>query len=360
MTTSGWKRAAAIGLLGACLAGGLLGLRLINVSRVHQSGEPYVRSFLHVRSAVDKNLRTSDGMAFAALARDPTLSRPEEFVDGPHEAAYRAQRPLFGYVVWVVSAGQGSAVPVVMSVLVVIAAGTMTAMTAAFIMVRGGRGEAAIVVVVLPGCLRATTGVTPEMIGMTFALLGIFVWEQDSRALATCLFALSVLTRESMIVVPFAVMLHAFVTRRTPLRQLFAPLVVPAAAFGAWCVVVRVRFGAWPTTGRVPDRLGLPLQGLFSAASHWIAPAQEIVVIVITVASVVGALVVSRRDVMTWVVVSYAAFGSLMGAAVWGHWYDYGRPLVPLYVCALIVIASRWRAGESEPLVTGGETSRVG
>ena len=58
----------------------------------------------------------SDGQAFASLARDPSLARPEVFFTDA-EAAYRAQRPLLPYLAWAGSLGRTGWVPPALAVI---------------------------------------------------------------------------------------------------------------------------------------------------------------------------------------------------------------------------------------------------
>src|SRR5205823_13030213 len=74
-----------------------------------------------------------DGQVFAALARDPSLSHPEVFRYGRYDAAYRAQRPLLGYLSWALSGGDPGRVAMAMAVLAVLGAGLATGTLASFL-----------------------------------------------------------------------------------------------------------------------------------------------------------------------------------------------------------------------------------
>ncbi|MFN8036522.1 MAG: hypothetical protein U0V73_11355 [Acidimicrobiia bacterium] len=99
--TSAWRRCVGIALVGAVAAGVVLGLHLRRLEGAKLSGHPYVSTFEHPSSSLEKALALGDGMAYAALARDPTLARPELFRPAAYVAAYRAERPLYAYVTWI-------------------------------------------------------------------------------------------------------------------------------------------------------------------------------------------------------------------------------------------------------------------
>lgn len=87
---------AAATTAGAVLPGGL---------------RPSVTLFDRPADGLESVLARGDGQTFAALAQDPTLARPEVFRGPPAEAAYRAQRPLLGWLAWALSGGQPDRVP---------------------------------------------------------------------------------------------------------------------------------------------------------------------------------------------------------------------------------------------------------
>src|SRR4051812_48983127 len=66
----------------------------------------FVSNFDPPSSPIEVTANSGDGQSFAALAQDPSLSRPDVFYRGKSEAAYRAQRPLAGYLAWAMSLGQ--------------------------------------------------------------------------------------------------------------------------------------------------------------------------------------------------------------------------------------------------------------
>src|SRR4030088_2884498 len=73
------------------------------------SGAPYVRLYNHPLNRLDAVLARGDGPAFAAIAQDPLLQRPS-VIANRGDFAYRAQRPVWGTLAWMLSLGQADAV----------------------------------------------------------------------------------------------------------------------------------------------------------------------------------------------------------------------------------------------------------
>jgi hypothetical protein len=355
------RRVVLIGVIAAVVGTGLLALRLAALSRsAPLKGELYTRGLGNRQTAMYKLLGIGDGQAFATLARDPTLSRPEQFLGGDERASYRASRPLFAYFAWTLSLGQRDWVPGAMTAVVVAAAGAAAAGLAALIERRGGSPWPAAVVVLLPGALAALLGLIPEMLALAFAVGGLLVWERDvpRPVLAGGLFALGALTRETMVLVPL-VLLVADAVRHTLTRRRLAALALPVAALAVWYVVLRLRIGAWPN--HAPGGpLGWPLWGLLEGVTRWDEPALDAAWLGLGIVAIVAAVCKARRDVLTWIVLAFAALALFMGVAVWHRWEDFSRPILPMYAFALVVVAgSLGRApAEAESRATGPPRSR--
>lgn len=68
---------------------------------------------------------THDGQAFASLAMDPSLARPEVWSGGNADFAYRAGRPVIGWLAWAMSLGRPDLVQWILAVISVASAGLL-------------------------------------------------------------------------------------------------------------------------------------------------------------------------------------------------------------------------------------------
>ncbi|MFN8036521.1 MAG: hypothetical protein U0V73_11350 [Acidimicrobiia bacterium] len=244
-----------------------------------------------------------------------------------------------------------------MAVLVLVSSGFAMAVVARLLMARGARPELALVALVFPGWISAIRMMTPELLALGLALLGLMLWEQVRRGPAVLLLTLAVLTRESMLLVPVVMLVHEAWRRRLSLRTVVA-LSTPVVAEGVWWVVVRWRVGWWPTTAG-GDRITMPFRGLTQAVSIWHSPAAQTVAVVLGVVLLIAAATADRSDVLAWMAIGYGLFGVVLGEVVWARWEDFGRVLLPAYACAGVVAAARWLPAPREKAAAVEATSGV-
>jgi hypothetical protein len=308
------------------------------------AGHPYVRLYDPPTTRAEAMLVVGDGQAFAALAQDPTLARPGVFRstvnDAPPgaEAAYRAQRPLLGWLVWLASAGQARLVPAAM-LWATIASAALLALVAAELARRSGRRvDLAPLVLVAPGALVVLGWTGVELLATALALAGVLAWQDRRRGLAVALMAAAALGRETMLLVPLALgacewWAAGHHVRRAAVARV-APLAVPAVAWGSWVWVVHARIGWWPGDAGAA-RLGLPLGGLAEAIGRW--GLLELVVAVATWGLAAAACLRLGRP-WGWIVVAHAAFASLLGSDVLRTWVGFSRVLLPVAVLGVVAL----------------------
>jgi hypothetical protein len=342
------RRSVTVGLVAAALAAGIVVVLAIGAGgqapvRVGAFTTSYDQRELH--DPLEILIVQSDGQAFASLARDPTLARPEVFRT-PAEASYRSSRPLLGWMAWALSAGRPSAVPAALALLAVAGTGLAASGLARLLIERDTTPWPAVLVAVLPGTYSALTYLGPEPLCLGLLAWGIWAWTTPDRrtGLATALFCLAALTRETALLVPLALGAHElWATRRErrPLRELgLLALAAPFVVLLTWFAVLNARVGAWPTDAG-EGRLTHPLGGLLEATGQWEAPRDELLLLVLAGLLVVTVLWRCRGDVLAWVVGAHVAFALLLGDRVWRSWQFYGRVLLPLFAFGFVAVLSR-------------------
>jgi hypothetical protein len=348
------RQVIAFGAAGAALAALLIGVLGYGAG---QLGPRSVGAFTtsYDRRVLDDPLELlivqSDGQAFASLARDPLLERPEVFRTDA-EAAYRAQRPLFGYLAWALSLGRTGWVPPAMAFLSAAGAGFAVAGVAQLLADRRAPRKLALVVLLLPGTYTALSYCGPEPLGLGLVAWGLVAWSRRAVIPAFALFALAGLCRETLLFVPAALVLTALRGRRVRDASLVAATAVP---YAVWFVFLRWRIGAWPTDAN-QGRLAAPFvgvaEGLASANSGSVPYAALCVMVG------VGALVVGRRDPLAIVVASHLVLGAIMGDEVWISWEFFGRLLLPLLAFGLVTIAGKVFGRSAVPAAHGALQTR--
>lgn len=335
----------------------LLGLAfvLVNLAQMESTIEyenpPYVRLYDHPDTKYEVLVNQGDGQAFAALAQDPLLRRPEVFRAGTDEAAYRAQRPLLGWLGWALSGGQASRVPTVLVVLAVIGYGALGAALAASLAARGAPLWGAFVVLVTPGAIVTLDWTGPEAATAALALLGLLLWQRERPALAAGALLAASLGRETLLIVPLAILAHDLIVLRSPVRRLL-PLLVPVAGFGVWVLVLWLRLDALPT-GAGNGRLGMPLAGLLQGAEQWQSDDAVYAGLILFVAAI--AAIAGRRDPAGWVAGCFLVASVLLGADVWKRMEDFGRVLLPMLSFGVVVLIAQARTGSDRPSVAGSD-----
>lgn len=301
-------------------------------------GEPYVVGF-PTTGRLNIMLAQGDGQAFAALATDPSLSRPEQFAgqtaDTPvgYEAAYRAQRPLLGYLAWATSLGRPDLVNWALVLWSVVGSAAAVAGVAQLLRVRGARRpELALLVLVLPGSIIATSWLGPEMLGVGLAF-GAWALVDRRLGLAVAMLCLAVLVKESFLLVPACLGLQALLRR--DLRRAVL-LGIPFAVFGAWLVVVHWRFGAWPSDAS-QGRLGWPLVGLVEQSSEMSLGGLAIAVANLLIIVVAWRY---RRDPLAWLVATSVLLVACLGPTGWRDRASANRSNLAAHVAVLALLAT--------------------
>jgi hypothetical protein len=296
---------------------------------------PYVRLYDQPRDALEVVLNQGDGQAFAALAQDPLLARPEVFRGGSAEAAYRAQRPLLGWLAWAGAAGDAERVPEALLAWTVIGYAALGAAATAFALWTERSPVLAFAVLVMPGALVALDWTGPEVLGTAAAITALGLWRRERPPLVAvaALLVVAALCRETLLLVP-AVLLLVELTDGRARRRIVALLAAPVV-YGMWIGVVRIRLAAWPTDAD-HGRLSWPFGGIVEASSGW----RSIDVACAVLGLVLAACALARRRSRTesYLVLAHLLLAACMGALVWVRFEDFARVLLPLYAVSILAL----------------------
>ncbi len=360
-------------------------------------------------SGVEVGLARGDGQLFATHAADPFLDQPEQIRGGPEEQAYRFQRPLYGWLGWLASGGQPGAVPWAVVGLTIASVAALVAVAGRLLRDRGGDPRWALVLLAAPGVLADLQRVGPEALGTLLVLVGAVTWvahppgrstfrrgggpdpdadragsttrgtggpvwsfvrggapdvaHQRARSARVLVpiacFAAAGLLRETLLLVPAALLLHDLV--RAPAaghrRRAVLAGVAVVAPYGGWVLALRGIVGAWPS-GTVDGRISvIPFAGLVGAVGSWTA-----LDLLFVAAVLAGAVLVLVRRAgepwLRWIVAAHLLLAATLGEPVWASWRDWGRVLLPLTAFALVALAGRGAPVPPDPAET--ETTRTG
>lgn len=278
-----------------------------------------------------------DGQQFYAIARDPL--HPEKVADNLDRPQYRYQRPLYPALAWVLhptGGGPGLVVAfIVVSLLALFLGGLAMGALGTFLR---GPPWLAMLFPVLPGAVWSLTSSVADALAVSLCLLTIVATLRGRPGLACLAAVAAVLTRETAILVPVALLL----ARR---RKSDLPLVVlPGLALGAWLLLVR----GWVPSGGLPsERLVFPLTGLFDAITErWILGDELIGMASTLTALAVAVFVLIRKrgaPELRWVIGIQLAFLSVCSGAVLGDDFGGTRSTLLLLAVAVAVLVADTR-----------------
>lgn len=291
---------------------------------------PFAKVFDPPETRGEVMVNRRDGQAFAQLATDLTLDRPEQFEDylagstPQEELAYRAGRPLVAWVAAVLSGGgqRRLLAPALMLVSIAGLGGVVAATATAAIRLSRSPSRSW-VVILLPGfvvSIFAPGGCEPLAVGLT--LFGWVLWSFDRKTrLPIVLWCLAALARETSLIVPIALAIAS----RGSLRRRAGALVIPAGTYVAWLLVVRWRTGVFPGNAG-GGRVSLLFQGLLDEAVAWTTAEWGVL------ALIVGLGVVAWRSPelpgTRTVLVLHLLAASALGPLVWQQAIDFSRVFV--------------------------------
>jgi len=325
-------KALAAGLLTALLAFAGLAYRAETVGTdPSQQGKPYAPAFRGEFSGPGAMLDAHDGQAFGSLALDPLLSRPEQWGGGRAEMAYRAARPLLGWLVMSTSFGSAAAAEWSLLAWTAIGIGVMAAGAVLLAAQWGRPGDWVPLLLLLPGVVgQVLFGGLSDGLATGLALLGLAWWLQRRDRWAIVALCLAALCRETTLLVTLALLLSADRSRRTG-------LLLPFATYTAWVGLVWLRLQVLPAAGH-HGLLAAPPANFLAVVPAWswveVLGAASIVIL----ASV--AWVRAPGPEVRWLVVLSALFAATLGSPVLRSW-DFTRPLLPVTVVGACLVARR-------------------
>jgi hypothetical protein len=179
-----------------------------------------------------------DGQFYWGVAVDP-LARGDVH-QGFDVPSYRYGHPLYGWLAWLLSAGQDGAVPAALAVI-----GILSLFAAAFAAGLLGRGWEGLFAALNPGLLLAAANDLTEPLAAALLAGSLLAYVRGRRALAVAGFVLLCFAKEPLVAVPVAIAAWEVLRRRATIRGT-APLVLAPLPVFLWWIYDRVHLGDWP------------------------------------------------------------------------------------------------------------------
>jgi len=330
-----------LAVVAVLIAAVMMGSQLAFLPADREAGDPVARTLMRTDTdARERLLIRGDGQFFAALATDPSMSRPDVLRESPRGYAYRWIRPLLSWLAWAGSLGRPGAVPSALIALTALSAGVLVLGAAMLARTLRRTPSWALATLALPGSVVILEWTGPELLatGLVLAAISLILREGRPTAPAVILLTLSVLSRETLLLVCLGLATWLWIQRGRRIQVADLAVVgIPGAVLAGWFGVVWWRTGLLPlaTSG---DRVSVPLRGILDVASSW-TPQTVVMVGIMTSVVVLG---IARAGEHRLAVVVIAAptliFALTLGTLVWGRWEDIGRIVLP--ACAVLLVAA--------------------
>ena len=199
-----------------------------------------------------------DGQFYWGIAVDPlAIGNLHGAFD---KASYRYGHPLYGWLGWLLSAGQARAAAAGLTAAALLSVAAAAVAASALGVTRGRSGWIGLFVALSPGLIVAAGDDLAEPLAVALLLGGLAFYLRARDLPAWICFALLPLAKEQLVLVPLAVAAYELRVTRPARALRFAAAIVPALI---WWTYTRFTLGAWFTTG--DTALGRPLQGWWRA-----------------------------------------------------------------------------------------------
>lgn len=294
-----------------------------------------------------------DGQLYFAIARDPLGVRgvPELLArSDDHPPSYRYRRILFPLLSGAFGLAPAELTLLAMVFWVLIGGGVAAVGVADLCHQCRVSRFTALVAIINLGIVVGAKILSPEPLALGLAYGGLALWLRERRKLAVFLLAASALTKETTLLIPWALAL-GLVLRGDRTRALLVALLVtaPIASWALWLEHVL------PGNTASLEEISLPFVGLFHAAAAWFnvdlntTAADALFGLIGLLGLGVSIMVAVRcRDPFVRAhVASWTLLALVLSARVWGRSPNALRALAPLWTFTVIGVGilrakNRW------------------
>jgi len=200
------------------------------------------------------NIGGYDGVWFYRLALDPFTSVQTAYGIRLDNPSYRQQRIGYPLIVWLLSLGRAAWVPALLVAVNIIAAGAMAAFGGAFAKKFGLHALWGVIVPLYPGFVLTFSRDLAEIVAASFGMGAIWAVASRRNVTAALLLTFAVLTRETTLLLAFALAVAWIIERWLKRERRIAPVVfaIPIVIYALWQVFLALRWGVSPLRSGAP------------------------------------------------------------------------------------------------------------
>ena len=179
-----------------------------------------------------------------------------------------------------------------------------------------------------------------SLLGWALAVWGLVAVRRQNWMVGAALFAGAVLARETMVLVAIGAFTFVWYTERRPRPVL---ILAPALAGGLWWLFVRRQLETIPRrTGS--ETLDVPLRGLWTGLSNWLATGGlnlALGILVVFCVVVIVASAVRRPSLLSWATIGFVPLLMILHPAVTVGGLNITRAMAPVVSAAVVLVLGR-------------------
>lgn len=361
-----WGRMLGVAVAGLAVAGILLGLQFVRLASNHHGSDPTAPFVVGTEWRLDEELAARgihatvndgpgyDGQWFLGLAHDPLLrARLAAGFDMPR---YRAHRPLFAMLGWLLAAGQPPAVPVALLGVELLAVALGCAAAGRVLACYGRSRWWGLGFAFIPGVAVGVMFGTAEPLGLALAVLGLSLVLDGRAVVAGLAVAGAGLTKETFLGFGAAatawLLLRSGRAIRERVRWALAVTAPGVALLALWWWYVARMIPTTPSDTAAIQAFSAPLAGwahilAVIAGGDYVADAPvgpfgwAAIVGMFLVLAIAALMSLRLRTLVDWVGLLMAWYGLLLNGVLLGRFLSATRALAPCVLGAgLAVLAA--------------------
>lgn len=290
-----------------------------------------------------------DGQFYFRLALDPFTSTRTDFGITLDVPSYRQQRILYPLLAWAISAGRADLAPWAMLLINCAALCSLGWLGGAYAQTLKQHALWGLFLPLYPASLFSLTRDLVELLEVSLVVGSLLLLRRSKPLWGAVLLALSVLAKETALLVPGAAMLgYLFDLRQgRPARFPWYYFALPIVIFLIWQLALRANWGVFPSMSGKSSIMAIPFSGflgLLRDTSSLQTPLQrrifpELIMLSIFAFSVIYHLrttAAAAHEICSWFL--YLALALSLGRVVWIDDWAYLRALSEFSVLGIIIL----------------------
>jgi hypothetical protein len=346
------------------IVGALIGLAVFGAMLFEADGDPFVVVAVAEDSAIGDRIETEigrsvvarpspghDGQFFFLQAVDPLIADPFT-VEYMWPTRYRGQRMLYPLVAGLAGLLPMTAIPWTMASLQIAGYGLGAGALGELAARRGLSRWWGLAFVLNPGIWGSLHIGGASTMALALGFAAALQHDRGRYVGSGILFALSLLTRETMVLMLAGVIAEELLSNRSLRFKMSAIALVPSLFWAGF-----LRFQVPDATGDTNGALGMPFNGFGDAFDVWKSSPDALLFGVMTTVAVSALLwrAVVSRDLLVSACAPFAPLFLLLTPSVLRMDFDYARAVAPAYVGVMIIIAMALRDAASQRQTLGSD-----